>query len=167
MAACDETEFDKNIIICLLEVVARNRRLGPLGINNVASSCLGKARRECIEEMVAWHARQARLIEIERDRKPGRNRIGILGLTAGACSEKGEIASNQFPRKKTPVARVSNHEPEIVTLVAEAEQASYIRDRVKKALEESSCRPCGLRLRGVVEAGENPSMLGSKINNPS
>lgn len=69
-------------------------------------------------------------------------------------SEKGEIAINQFPRKPS-VARVSNHEPEIVTLVAEAEESSYIRDRVKKALEESSCRPCGLRLRGVVEAGEN------------
>lgn len=47
-------------------------------------------------------------------------------------SEKGEIVSNQFPRKPS-VARVSNHEPEIVTLVAEAEESSYIRDRVKKS----------------------------------
>lgn len=75
----DKTEDDKNITTCLLEVVARNRRLEPLGINNVASCCLG---RECIEEMVAWRARQARLIE--RDRKPGDNRMGILGLSAGA-----------------------------------------------------------------------------------
>lgn len=39
------------------------------------------------------------------------------------CNEKGEIASHQFPRKKTSVAGVSNHEPEIVKLVAEAEQS--------------------------------------------
>lgn len=67
------------------------------------------------------------------------------------------------------MAGVSNHESEIVRLVAEAEQSSLIRDRVKKSLDESYCLRRGLPLRGVVEADTNPQYWGpkKKKNNPS
>jgi hypothetical protein len=46
-------------------------------------------------------------------------------LSAGGAATR-EIGSKQFPRKKTSVAGVSNHESEIAKLVAEAEQTSSL-----------------------------------------
>lgn len=65
------------------------------------------------------------------------------------------------------MAGVSNHRSEIVKLVVEAEQSSYIGDSLEKALDESCCISFGSQLGGVIEAGENPRILGSKIKNPS